>query len=76
MGRTSPAPTDHSRCPRLPPISQFSSPGLNGSESKKKEPLRDFPAGPGVRPSSAGGVGLTPGGGSNIPHAVKKINTH
>ena len=43
---------------------------------QKKEQLRDFPGGPGVRPSSAGGVGLTPGGGSNIPHAVKKINTH
>ena len=39
----------------------------------KNEPFRDFPVGPVVKtsPSNAGGAGLIPGLGAEIPHALQ-----
>ena len=43
--------------------------------SKNSIVVRDFPGGPGVKnlPSSAGDVGLIPGQGTKIPHAVGQV---
>ena len=42
----------------------------------KKVSFRDFPDGPVVKtlPSSAGGAGSIPGGGTRIPHASRPKN--
>ena len=44
----------------------------------KKELNRDFPGGPVVKnpPFNAGDVGLIPGQGTKIPHAVRQLSPH
>ena len=43
--------------------------------SKNSIVVRDFPGGPGAKnlPSNAGDVGLIPGQGTKIPHAVVQV---
>ena len=49
---------------------------LHPETEKETRHLEDFPGGPVVKnlPSNAGDIGVIPGPGTHIPHAIERLN--